>query len=304
MAVNLAGTDTLNRARLPVEVQPNRPVQPPPETRPEDRIREREAQAPRPAPPEFLTAPERVQVQDRFEPLSPVLQRALENLREVGRELQSFRIPSPTLEGSEPPLRAPRGNAVAGGLPVTLPGQSQPTTPPASPIEENRSGSSRVEAEGTGVARAPQGERPLDTLQRILRGAEPRHLAQEAREAERVILNQAPISLSPQGPSGASFDPVLKGVVENAFPVQTARTETVAEPSVRRDNDRVSVPGAVDRGVPESVGNSGGVTIGFEEGGEEAPPLSNVNRFEPPLPTNARSRLIGVATINLLDLVL
>ena len=151
----------------------------------------------------------------------------------------------------------------------------------------------------------------IQAFQRNLRELGARTVAGEARKTvellqQHPLVNSRPLPTSdPQTlrmERGANDETVTRstGSVSNN-PI--LRTETVARTPVRGDNRASTEPiGEAEKRGPQPQNGS---RLPARPPVHAIPPLLNVNsQLRQPLPTNARSRLVAVPTVNLLDLVL
>jgi len=197
--------------------------------------------------------------------------------------------------GFEP--RPPQGIPVTGGLPVILPGQSQPAPSPEPIFGSGEDGRKRVGLPGGEVARVGNTQDEIREFQRRLRENEPTHLFMLSQEVVR-FLGQASLTGSQQGSLVQTQD--FQGeIFKSALPVRSG--EMVAKSTIGGDNDRgqKTLLESVQRPADQLEKEDG--TVGAPP---EEPPLSSLERPEPPLPTNIRSRFVPVASVNILDLVL
>lgn len=141
-------------------------------------------------------------------------------------------------------------------------------------------------------------ERTFLAFQRRLRQQQPLIIAEEVRQTIRSLQTHPSNEVLPreqmvQEPRNIGF-----------LQPRAVRPETVARIPFHGDNGGL-VPNVNGREntiqTPETVNRP---RLTPSAGGAPAPPLSNINQLRRSLPSNARSRLVALPAVNILDLVL
>jgi len=371
MGFDLSSGASLSRQRLPEVLVPTQAVSPLPQKPLSEKVSS-EGEERGKVPPAVLTPAEIQRVREKFEPLRPVLQAALDGLSDLGRELRNLLqssasqaespsasvsqeqgaarpVPDPSFKPSltSPPSpsiapppsgndgqavrregtrsipedgnrieagngivipgaqqgpgvepRPPQGIPVTGGLPVILPGQSQPAPSPDPIFGSGEDGRRRVGLQSDGVARVGNSQDEVREFQLRLREREVTHLFILSQEAIRLVGQVPPLAF--QSDFKVQTDDFQGEISESIIPERAG--EFVAKSTIGGDNDPdqktllESIRELELQGEERERG-----TVGAPP---EEPPLSRLERPEPPLPTNTRSRFVPVNAVNLLDLVL
>jgi hypothetical protein len=134
----------------------------------------------------------------------------------------------------------------------------------------------------------------------------------EARQISDLLSEHPlfrPVSALPANPQTLSFEAgstaelvtKLTNAQQNG---PTIGTEILARTAIRGDNTLLNPAGRGPEGRVLAPENGNGLLVNPRVNSFPVPPLSNISQLRPSLPTNLRSRLVAVATVNLLDLIL
>jgi hypothetical protein len=338
MGINLSRGAIGIAKRLPEEilVAATAPIAP---QKPPEKVRKPANPTPETNPVQFFSKSETKQIIDKFKPLPPILRIALRDTQALHMEFKAIERSAQPLE-PQADLGAGNRNQETTvtqkedfsvkqtGLVLDQSFKNQPKPPfEASAISETPQPQvlkpsnfldrvisaltlNRPPADSVTLRLGRQ--RVFEAFQRRVRSGAIHDFAEQARQVVRS-LEAHPLTQTGSLTEVITHQNVRFGGVASTLPIPSStdfqvnsasfRTETVAQIPSHDDNGVRSQP-VQDREKRSLVSEP-------EKGPKNpplrdvsAPPLLNLNPPQRPLPTNVRSRLVSVSSVNLLDLVL